>query len=66
LTADGSVDLDGNMEMEETNWGGGNWMWKVKMCPIGLFGTWGTRQVDNGFLWMFKRDWCYKSASEST
>lgn len=49
---------EGQMEMEETNWRGQHWRWHLEMTPIGLFGTWGNRQGDIGYLWLFKKDWC--------
>jgi hypothetical protein len=31
-----------------------------------LFGIWGTRERHNGFMWVFKRDWCHKPEGGNT
>ena len=58
FTATGVWSREGQMEMEETNWRGQHWRWHLEMTPIGLFGTWGNRHGDIGYLWLFKKDWC--------
>jgi len=59
----GEIRANGSMVMRETNYHGTEWIWRVWMTPLGLFGTWGPPDhdgavdVENGWLWLFRRDW---------
>jgi hypothetical protein len=60
----GGISKDGRMQMKETNYARQIWLWDLEITPFGLSGVWRTLEVYRGFLWLWKKGWCYILSEE--